>query len=146
MNALLAQAKARFAELMANFHGWASIDELVDVCDEAGFWSCEFTAEAEQKAKKAVIRQIIKSIKGDDNAPEWASVVVTDEEGKTKRIYKQEMLFDVDDYQQVVDYHTDRARYHRDTAKAYARRCKEKLGVQLRFEFDSRDLTKKKPR
>lgn len=146
MNPALAKAYQRFLEITGNLDGWATIDELVDMCDSQGFFSGEFLAEAEDKAKKATVRRLIKQIKGSDNAPEWASVVTVDEQGKPTRVYKQETLFDIADYQQVVDYHADRARYHQDTAEGYARRCEQRFGVQLRFGFDNRPQGKPKPR
>lgn len=145
MNPALAKARQRFAEITGNLDGWASIQELVDVCDSVGFWSEDFYSEAQDKAKKAEIRRLIKSIRT-DGVPEWASIETTDENGKTKRVYKQETLFDISDYQQVVDYHAGRATYHRDTAKGYADRCEKRFNVQLRFPFDEKRQRKPKPR
>lgn len=146
MNPALAKAYQRFLEITGNLDGWATIGELVDICDSQGFFSGEFLAEAEGQAKKATIRRLIKQIKGSDNAPEWASVVTVGEQGKPQRVYKQETLFDIADYQQVVDYHADRARYHKETAKGYALRCKQRFGVQLRFAFEEHSQRKPKPR
>lgn len=138
MNAALAKAIERFTQITGNMDGWATIDEIVSLCDDASFWTDGFLADAEDKAKKSVVRRLIKSIRGIDSAPEWASVLTTDDDGKPQRIYKQETLFDVEDYRQVVTYHADRSRYHRITAEGYAKRCKQRFNVQLRMTFDDR--------
>lgn len=130
MNAALLKALERFVQITGNLDGWASINDILELCDNAGFWSNDFLAESKDKAKKAAIRRLIKSIKGDDGIPEWASVVIADEAGQPQRIYKQEMLFDVADYRQVVQYHVGRSEYHRETAKGYATRCKKRFNVQ----------------
>lgn len=130
MNAALVKALDRFTQITANADGWASINDILQLCDSAGFWTDDFLEEAEDKAKKATIRRLMKSIKGQDGAPEWASVVIADEAGQPQRIYKQETLFDVADYRQVVEYHVGRSEYHRETAKGYARRCKKRFNVQ----------------
>ena len=135
MNAALLKALERFAQITGNLDGWATIDDIMDVCDSAGFWTDDFLHEAEGKAKKSAIRRLIKSIRGQDGSPEWASVVMTDEAGEPQRIYKQETLFDVADYRQVVEYHVGRSEYHKETAKGYANRCKKRFNVQLQL-FD----------
>lgn len=135
MNAALLKALDRFSQITGNLDGWASIDDILELCDSAGFWTDDFLSEARDKAKKATIRRLIKSIKGDDGVPEWASVVIADEAGQPQRIYKQEMLFDVADYRQVVQYHVGLSEYHRETAQSYAKRCKKRFNVQLRLPF-----------
>lgn len=130
MNAALVKALERFTQITANADGWASINDILELCDNAQFWTDDFLAEAEGKAKKATIRRLMKSIKGRDGAPEWASVVTADETGRPQRVYKQETLFDVADYRQVVAYHVGRSEYHKETAKGYARRCKKRFNVQ----------------
>lgn len=143
MNAAL--LRERFSEIAASLQGWATIDEIVDACNEAGFWGDEFLMEVENAAKKSAARKLMKSLRS-GNAPEWASIVTTDENGDEKRIYKQETLFDVEDYRQVVRYHVNRAKYHRETAQGYADRCETKFNVQLRLAFDRHRQAVNKPR
>ena len=143
MNAALLREK--FSEIAASLQGWATIDQIVDACNAAGFWSDDFLTDAEDAAKKSAARKLMKTLRA-GGSPEWASIVTTDEEGDEQRIYKQETLFDVEDYRQVVRYHVDRAKYHRETAQAYADRCEAKFDVQLRLPFDDRIQPVGKPR
>lgn len=143
MNAALLREK--FSEIASGLDGWATIDKIVEACDAAGFWGENFLLEVESAAKKSAARKLMKSMRN-GNAPEWASIVTTNEDGEEQRIYKQETLFDVEDYRQVVRYHVDRSKYHKDTAQAYADRCEAKFSVQLRLSFDTRKHPVNKPR
>jgi hypothetical protein len=87
--------------------GWADIDELFDACFAANAFSHEFLSGAIKKAAKAEIRRQLKSGKVRDengNVIRVANIVVKGKEGKLRRVYKQEMLFDVGDCVQVVSY------------------------------------------
>lgn len=77
-----------------------------------------------------------QALMGDDGFPLYASVEMKDENGKTCRVYKQEMLFDVEDYRKVVTYHHDRSNYHRRMSAGYKTRCKNRFNVQLTLPFD----------
>ena len=127
--------KERFAQATGNCDAWESIDALVSICDEDGFWSEEFLASATLQAKKSHVRRLIKSLPGEADLPAWASITVAGPDGKTVQVYKQEALFDVGDYKQVVKYHKDRAAYHGSKARAYAKRCKQRFNVQIRIDF-----------
>ncbi len=130
-----ATERTRFQAITGNADGWASIDELVDLCDQEGFWEPAFLESATNQAKKSQIRRLMRSLKDDENWPVWASVETTDEDGKTVRRYKQETLFDVEDYRKTVDYWADRARYAGGMAKGYAKRCKKRFNVQPRLDL-----------
>lgn len=133
----------RFLEATSAANAWAKIDTLVALCDEHGFWNDEFLSHTADNAKKAFVRRMIKTLKTDDGDPVWASVETTDDEGKTVRVYKQETLFNVDDYRQVVSYHGDRANHHREMALGYARRCKKRFGKQIATMFGEADAPRK---
>lgn len=137
-------AKQNFRQAIEEVDQWATIDELVVICDEAGVWPEDFIDGALDRAKKAFIRQQIKQQKDGDNWPLWASVETQNEEGETVRIYKQEMLFDPEDYRQVVAYHADRQHYHATMATGYADRCERRFHVQLALPFE--DFNRQKPR
>ena len=128
----------RFLAIMGNADSWSTIDELVDACDKAHYWDKDFQASVAVQAKKAKIRHLIKKAKDGEGFPVWASVEATNEDGKTVRLYKQEALFDVNDYRQVTEYHADRSHYHKAMARSYAKRCRQRFGVQLRLNFDER--------
>ena len=84
---------------------WQTIDDLMAICDEAGCWEFDFESRALTNAKKMRIRKIISRVKDKDGFPLFPSVTILDDDGKKKRVYKQETLFDVEDYKAVVNYH-----------------------------------------
>lgn len=127
--------RERFADATAQANRWANIDTLIALCDEHGFWTDEFIAHVEDNAKKSFVRRMIKTLKTDEGDPVWASVEMTDDEGKTVRVYKQETLFSLDDYRQVVEYHTDRSNHHREMAMGYATRCRKRFKKQIPTMF-----------
>lgn len=73
--------------------------------------------------------------KDGEGFPLFASVETTDESGNAVRRYKQETLFDVEDYRQVVRYHADRSAHHQTMARGYAKRCKQRFNRQIRISF-----------
>ena len=75
-------------------------------------------------------------LKDEKGNPIFASVEKTDESGNLVKVYKQETLFDLADYEQVIEYHADRSKHHREMAKGYMIRCEQRLGVQLKMEFE----------
>ena len=145
MSKVAQRDKARFQELMGNTDAFVSIDELVTICDEAAYWSDQFMETVTAQAKKFHIRRLIKSLK-EDGWPLWASVETTDEQGNPCRMYKQELLFDIEDYRKVVEYHHDRSNYHRRIATGYKTRCKKRFNVQLNLSFGDDAATPVKPR
>ena len=126
--------RERFQQIVQG-SDWTEIGELVALCDRHDFWSDEFRESAATNAKKAAVRKLIKQLKDDDNFPLFASVETTNAEGRTVRVYKQESLFDTDDYRKVVKYHSQRSSYHRKMAGGYARRCRRRFRKQLAFGY-----------
>jgi len=135
MTTAVATDRARFQELMGNADAWNSIDKLVELCDEADFWSEEFTEGALASAKKSQVRRLIRTLKDDESWPLWANVETTGEDGKTERTYKQELMFDSNDYRQVVDYHNERSAHHSKMRDGYAARCKRRFDIQIPLPF-----------
>lgn len=114
---------------------WGTIEELQEVCDAKCVWDDLFLAGAVEKAKRSEIRRLVCTIKDSDGFPAIASVVTRNEAGKLVRVYKQEKLFDVDDYRQVVDYHASQCAHHRVMAKGYAKRCRQKHNKTIPLNF-----------
>lgn len=127
--------KSTFEAITGNADGWASIDALVDACEQAGFWGADFVQAATVQAKKSHVRKLIKSLKDKEGWPVWASVETTNESGETVRVYKQETLFDIEDYRKVVNYHAGVAQHHVAMARGYARRCKKRFNKQIALPF-----------
>ncbi len=117
---------------MTRDESWVTIDLLKRRLDETGFWSDEFIDAAIDEHKKAYIRREIKCITDTTGWPVFASVITIDSiTGEHQRIYKQEEMFDRDDYMQVVSYHQDRAEYHEMMAAGYRERARERHAMQL---------------
>ncbi len=119
-----------FVEILSSSNEWQTIDDLMAICDEAGYWESDFESRALTNAKKMRIRKIISKVKDKDGFPLFPSVTILDD-GKKKRVYKQETLFDVEDYKAVVNYHASLSNHHRDMAEGYVKRCEKKHQVQL---------------
>lgn len=135
----------RLFGIMGNADSWDNLEDLVKICDKAKYWSPRLEKSAVMNAKKAHLRKALK-IKDEEGMPLFASIVTEDENGKKVRRYKQEALFDVEDYRQVAQYHMQAADHHTTMSKNYIRRCKTRFNVQLRFDFDKGTVEKPRGR
>ena len=114
---------------------WGDIDFLVEKCESAGVFSDEELERAAESYKKERVRRLVKSIKDENGWPIFASVVAFEADGTEKRVYKQETLFDVEDYRQVVIFHQSRATHHMQMANGYAERSNNRFDDQLKLPF-----------
>ena len=128
--------KQDFAEVVSGVGCWATIDELIEQFDDKDYWNEDFYAEAVRDAKAAHIRRGMREQKKADGEPEWRSVMTTRDDGQVVRVYKQEVMFNLDDFRQVHVYHCERAMHHISRARYVARTVKKEYGVQLTFPFD----------
>jgi hypothetical protein len=123
--------KAEFLSITASMR-WAKIDEIVDACDQADYWTEEFLDGAVLEAKKSATRRLIKQLKDNEGMPLFHSVEATSpESGEPIKVYMQEELFVVDDYRAVVTYHDGKASYHKSMAKKLNRRCYDRYRVSV---------------
>jgi hypothetical protein len=127
-----------FAEITAHTR-WANIDELTESLKDAGWFTSEFLEGAVENAMKERVRKEMKSHKDADGMPLFVSIVKPDGE----RVYKQETLFDLDDYKQVVNYHRERGQHHINIAKVYRDRAFDRFRVRIQLSFDFEDKAKK---
>ncbi|MEJ7593813.1 MAG: hypothetical protein WKF77_19920 [Planctomycetaceae bacterium] len=104
MNTICTEASS-VRQMLDAAAGWHDIDELVSKMDEAGLFPPEVVLSAIGKAKKTYARRILSQMKDKDGFPLYPSVNVTDANGNKKRVYKQETLFDVEDYKAVIGTH-----------------------------------------
>lgn len=117
---------------------WVDIDTLVAMLDAADYWDEGFFDDAIEAKKKSHARQQIKTIPGTDGLPAYQSVVTTDPmTGERERRYKQEAMFDRDDYVQTYRYHQQRAEHHLREAAGLAKHGHERYGLQLGLELVS---------
>jgi hypothetical protein len=80
------------------------IDSLVEALAEQNAFDEYDEESAVRNWRKVQVRRAIKSLKGSDGLPLIFSIVDADENGKGVRKYKQEALFNVDEYRQVIEY------------------------------------------
>lgn len=126
---------SRFDEL-AESTSWQTIDEIVAVLDGGEFWTDDWLDGAIVEAKKQKARDFLNSRKDADGMPLWPSVVIKDESGRDVRIFKQERLFNADDYVSQITFHQRRLEHHAHLAKRYRDRGIDRFGEQLRFKLN----------
>lgn len=115
---------------------WGTIDDLYKVViTNEQLVTALLAGDIREQAIKRGIRQLIKKVPNDAGHCAYASVKHTDAEGKEVTLYKQETLFNVDDYRYVVDYHGQRKLHHANEERYYARRCHERFAVQIDIPF-----------
>jgi hypothetical protein len=109
---------------------WADINELWEDCKREDVFGAKFYDGAIERAGKALLRRLLRSGKVKDErgrTVQVASIIiqVKDDKGnvKNKRVYKQELLFDIGDCIQVINYWRtnrdkcgERIRYYSDLA------------------------------
>lgn len=118
---------------------WATVEELMQSLDDAGYWDEPFELSVLVEQKKAHIRRMMRQLKDDDGWPLFANIVVQDKEGSPKHIYKQQALFKLEDYRQVVGYHVATAQYHIKMARGYRRHAHTRFGAHIQIPFDFMD-------
>lgn len=125
----------QFKQITAS-QSWATIDELVQACDDADFWEAGWLAATTSMAKKARVRRLIRQVKDDDGWPAIASILITNDDGNPQRLYKQEVLFNPEDYLQTVNYWIGRAQYDMKMAEGYRDHAHKRYGVQLALPWE----------
>lgn len=123
--------KETFKEILA-FKKHANIDELRKALDKADWFSPEFLENAIEHAKNQAIRSTMNKCKDADGVSEFLSIIITNEKGEEERVYKQESLFEMKDYEQTQDYHRDRAQHHVDMHNLLGERAYKKFSKKTR--------------
>lgn len=117
---------------------WGTIDDLYDVVNQdERLVAALLAGDIREQAIKRGIRQLIKKVDGGNGHALYASVKSVDETGREITLYKQETLFNVDDYRQVVDYHEKRARHHSIEQRYYVQQCEKRFGVQIELNLEA---------
>lgn len=132
-------------EIMATTN-WSDIDSLRKKLEESGYFTPEFLSTAMRNAKNQAIRSALNKHKDADGLPKYVSIIRTNDKGKKERVYKQETLFDMGDYKQVVRYRYDRVRHEVDVTKIYISRAFARFGERIQLSFDFEDKAKKAKR
>jgi hypothetical protein len=115
---------------------WKTTEEMVDMLDEAKFWdSEEVLGDVIAHAKKDFVRRSLRSMRDDNGDRVFINVKVKGSDGQTKNLYKQEMLFNVEDYRYAVGYYKNTGMKFIQEANRLARNCRRKCSVQIPIPF-----------
>jgi len=120
---------------------WGTIDDLYNaVADNSDLVSALLQGDVSQRVIKQEIRRLIRQIKNDDGMPLYASIARINADGNAEHVYKQDTLFELSDYEQVIGYHGSRVVHHAQMANYYNRKCKAEHGKQMQLPFDSTSI------
>jgi hypothetical protein len=131
----------RFTEILAH-RDWMRTEEMVAALDRAKFWDASWLEnEAVFRVKSEYARNMARTITRKDGRHVFVNVVKTTADGEKTHIYKQQTLFNVNDYRYVVSYHKQMAVHHIAEANRFARDCETYTGTQIPMPFpDKYDL------
>ena len=126
----------QFQALIADL-GETTVDQIKDRLDAHNHWDEDFYTAVLDRAKRSDIRQALRRLKGPDGRPLWYSVVGNaEEEDAGKRLYKQEALFNVEDYRQVIGAAIARAQYWQGQAAHLRDNLHKRYGEQLALPWE----------
>jgi hypothetical protein len=129
-----------FTELVQD-EKWMSIDDIFNkVQGNPELVERLLSGGAREKALKSACRQMVKRMKDENGMPRFASIITKDADGNETRVYKQETLFDVNDFVQLVDYHGKQVVHHAKMASHYSDKHKEATGKQVPLPFNEKSI------
>lgn len=132
---MLVKANAQlFSEIAVEMNDWMTIEEIVKLCDDRGFWSEDFYESVLEKRKKEEVRRLAGSLREDalGNPIELISIIQRDDKsGQESRVYKQLDLFDIGDFVQVITDRFNRIKHFEAEIKRFVRLGTEKFGNRL---------------
>lgn len=132
----------RLGEIARELGGWVDIDTLTDAAISDSEFNFEEgpIARAARGEMKSQVRRLIKKLRGADGVPDFASIIRKNEDGDKVRVYKQETLFDMNDYRQTINYWHQAKKYAGKMEHGYRKRCRERFGMDPELPFEeSRD-------
>jgi len=117
---------------------WLKTDGIIALLNKSQHWGEEAWGAALKdpikQLQRVLVRRAIRELRAPEGHRKIASIEITDEEGKTYRVYKQEDAFSLDDYKQTCAYHLGRASYHLREAQGLSRRCHGRHGQHVLSE------------
>lgn len=116
---------------------WQTTDRMVEALDNAGFWNEEdAVAEALDMFKKDYVRRMVRSLRTKGGEKVFINVKRTTNDGSHEQVYKQETLFDVNDYRYAVQYYKGVGMHYIAEANRLAMNCRNrKLDEQMVIPF-----------
>lgn len=128
-----------FAEIAALVKDWMTVEDIIRLCDEHGFWPLEFIEDSLHELKKVAVRRLarLKTYTDPKGRPiELVSIVQRDRRSKTTtRVYKQLRLFKEDDFVQVINDRWHRRQYWDAETRRFLALAREKYGDQIQEQF-----------
>jgi hypothetical protein len=111
---------------------WANIDDIFQrALDDGRIFDHQDYVRAFERAAKAELRKVMRDAKDENGEPIFASIERMTEEGEKERIYKQETLFNPDDYKQTVKYFGGLSRKAWKEMQRYRDNCHKRYGIQI---------------
>jgi hypothetical protein len=102
-----------------------TLDQLLAELDASGAWPDDFAPNALRRAKKTLVRRLVRTLTDDAGFPLMASLPSGGTAGRT---YKQLHAFTEDDYASVHAYWVRQMVHAGFLAESYARKCEECFG------------------
>lgn len=110
---------------------WHPVNDAPSLADETfGQLDADEVIRLAKRAHTDNVRAELRR-KNDDGVPVYTSVLMPDDDGEVRRIYKQTALFEVDDYAMAVSFYIAEARSNFQVAVALVKDCKRRHDVQL---------------
>lgn len=104
------------------------IDTLLDQLTARGVFEDEDEAALVREHRKKVIRRELKQIKDEEGFPLIFSLAELDSSGHEIRKYKQESLFNVEDYKQALEYCRQHKNHWGRLERRLMKNAKKKFG------------------
>jgi hypothetical protein len=111
------------------------IEELLEIAIDSDLFSNEFKDGSFLRSAKTELRRALRQLETDEGVPEWWSTKEVDEDGKEHRVYRQELLFTVEDYKLVIGEYVENSNRYAEVAKGLKKRCYAKFRVQIPLPF-----------
>lgn len=134
MNKLEKTQKDRILEILRT-NDFIDTDEATDLLDESGFWDSRDPDDLIRAQKKSETRLFLKTLKDEEGEPAFANIEIETLDGKVKHVYMQPYLFDVEQFKQIINYHTSKARHHADRARKLQKQLQAKYNIQYELPF-----------
>lgn len=115
-------------------NGWVYTDEWVDACDEHGVFDGKTIAVMVRNYKRDQVRRMLRQC-NESPGEEWVNLARLTAEGKPDNAYKQLMMFDTGDVNQLLRDRLRRAKKWIDEAVRFAKYFLPQFGPQILDPF-----------
>ena len=124
-----------FAQIAVQIQDWMTVEDIIRLCDEQGFWTSEFVDDSLTQLKKVAVRRLARSKGYTDtkgHSLELVSVIQRDKNSdRSTRAYKQLRWFQEPDFVQVIADRWQRRRYWDNEIRRFVDLAREKYGARI---------------